>query len=138
MTSAVAARTTLLLARFRFHLRTAGKEGETLLCEEIAPLAATGSADSPQWLTGADSERMLAATPEGNPGQTRIDQQLALLAGALPGWQAALEPVAQTRASAQRAAHERVREAARTTGRVTIEPVLPVDVLGAYILLPRL
>jgi hypothetical protein len=46
--------------------------------------------------------------------------------------------VAQTRASIQREAHERVREAARTTGRVTIEPVLPVDVLGAYILLPRL
>ena len=138
MTSAVTARTTLLLARFRFHLHTAGKEGETLLCEEIAPLAATGSADSPQWLTGADSERLLAATPEGSPGQTRVDQQLTLLAGALPGWQTALEPVAQERAAAQREAHERVREAARAAGRVTIEPVLPVDVLGAYVLLPVL
>jgi hypothetical protein len=35
------------------------------------------------------------------------------------------------------AAHERVREAARTKGRVTVQPVLPVDILGAYILLPR-
>ena len=81
---------------------------------------------------------MLAATPAGSPGQTRIDQQLTLLAGALPGWQTALEPVAQERAAAQREAHERVREAARAAGRVTIEPVLPVDVLGAYVLLPVL
>lgn len=33
------------------------------------------------------------------------------------------------------AAHERVREAARARGRVTIQPVLPVDILGAYVLL---
>jgi hypothetical protein len=31
-----------------------------------------------------------------------------------------------------------VRQAAKTTGQVTIEPVLPVDVLGAYVLLPVL
>jgi hypothetical protein len=40
------------------------------------------------------------------------------------------------RAAAQLAAHERVREAARTRGRVTVQPVLPVDILGAYVLLP--
>ena len=42
------------------------------------------------------------------------------------------------RAAAQLEAHERVREAARAKGRVSIEPVLPVDILGAYVLLPRL
>ena len=136
--SAVAARTLLLLARFRFHLRTTGKAGETLLCEEIAPLAATGPAESPQWLNAADSERLLAATPEGNPGPTRIEQQLGWLSATLPAWQTALETVASERASAQRTAHERVREAARTAGRVTVEAVLPVDVLGAYVLLPVL
>jgi hypothetical protein len=36
-TSAAQSRVTLLLARFRFHLHTAGAAGETLLCEEIAP-----------------------------------------------------------------------------------------------------
>ena len=34
------------------------------------------------------------------------------------------------------AAHERVREASRTKGRVSIQPVLPVDILGAYVLVP--
>jgi len=128
----------LLLARFRFHLRTAGAAGETLLCEEIAPLAATGSADAPHWLSGEEGERLLAAMPDSNLGQTLIDQQLALLSAALPAWQTALEAVSGERASVQREAHERVRQAAKTTGRVTIEPVLPVDILGAYLLLPRL
>jgi hypothetical protein len=31
-----------------------------------------------------------------------------------------------------------VREAARAKGRAAIAPVLPVDILGAYVLLPRL
>ncbi|HRX62782.1 MAG TPA: helicase-related protein [Candidatus Competibacter sp.] len=137
-TAAVQSRATLLLARFRFHLRTAGTAGETLLCEEIAPLAATGSADAPHWLSIEDSERLLAAVPDSNLGQTLMDQQLALLSAALPAWQTALAAVSGERASVQREAHERVRQAAKTTGRVTIEPVLPVDILGAYLLLPRL
>lgn len=137
-TSAVQTRVTLLLARFRFHLHTAGAGGETLLCEDIAPLAATGSADAPHWLSVEDSERMLAATPDSNLVQTLIEQQWALLSAALPVWQAALQPIASERANVQREAHERVRQAAKSTGRVTIEPVLPVDILGAYLLLPRL
>ena len=64
-----------------------------------------------------------------------IDQQLGLLLLSLPKLQGALAPVASERASAQLAAHERVREAARTKGRVSIQPVLPVDILGAYVLL---
>lgn len=89
-------------------------------------------------MSGADSERLLAALPDSNLGQTLIDQQLALLGAALPAWQTALEAVSGERAGVQREAHERVRQAAKTTGRVTIEPVLPVDILGAYLLLPRL
>jgi septal ring factor EnvC (AmiA/AmiB activator) len=51
-------------------------------------------------------------------------------------FQQALASVAAERAAAQLATHERVREAARTRGRVTVQPVLPVDILGAYVLLP--
>jgi hypothetical protein len=35
-------------------------------------------------------------------------------------------------------AHDRVREASRGKAKVRIEPVLPVDILGAYLLLPVL
>lgn len=136
--SAVGSRTTLLVARFRYHLQSAraGVGGETLLCEEILPLAYTGRPDAPQWLAPADAERLLAARPDRNLGPSAIDQQLDLLLPALPKLRDALGALAAQRAAAQLAAHERVREAARTRGRVRIEPVLPVDILGAYVLLP--
>lgn len=136
-TSAVNARTTLLLARFRYHLQIAATDAETILCEEIVPLACTGPAEAPLWLTPEDGERLLTAKPERNLVQTAIEQQLGLLLPALPKFQTALALVAKERAAAQLTAHERVREASRTKGRVTIQPVLPVDILGAYVLLPR-
>lgn len=34
--------------------------------------------------------------------------------------------------------HKRSPDASRTKGRVSIQPVLPVDILGAYVLLPKL
>ena len=178
VTSAVSARTTLVVARFRYHLRRAGAgagpglnepghgglghggaehagpgprpgaSGDTILCEEIAPLACTGPAEAPHWLSPEEGERLLAAEPERNLLPTAVEQQLDLLLPALPDLQAALESVANERAEAQRAAHERVRAAScarrtsrggiRSRGRITVEPVLPVDVLGAYVLLPVL
>jgi len=55
----------------------------------------------------------------------------------LPALRSELESLAQTKAKALFEAHSRVRQSARATGRVTVEPVLPVDVLGAFVLLPR-
>ena len=184
VTSAVSARTTLLVARFRYHLRRAaagagsghggavpglnepghggpghggpghagpglrpGANGDAILCEEIAPLVCTGPAEAPHWLSPEEGERLLAAEPERNLLPTAVEQQLGVLLPALPAFQAALASVANERAEAQRAAHERVRAASRTRaapggsrgrGRVAVEPVLPVDILGAYVLLPVL
>lgn len=137
-TTDVTTRTTLVVGRFRYHLQVTGAEAETILCEEIVPLAFTGGAESRAWLPSEDAERLLAATPDRNLLQTAINQQLGLLLPLLGRIQKDLEAVAADRAKAQLDAHERVREASRTKGRVTIQPVLPVDVLGAYILLPRL
>lgn len=137
-TSAVTVRTTVLVSRFRYHLRISGADAETILCEEIVPLASIGSPDAPQWLPLEESERLLAARPERNLVATAVDQQLGLLLPALPKFQQALELVASERAVSQLDSHERVREASRTKGRVVIEPVLPVDILGAYVLLPKL
>jgi hypothetical protein len=119
-------------------LHPAKAGAETILIEEIVPLACSGSAHDPQWLTPDESERLLSARPDRNLAATAIEQQIGILTTALPKFQQSLEPVAGERAAAQLASHERVREAARAKGRVTIQPVLPVDILGAYVLLPRL
>jgi superfamily II DNA or RNA helicase len=137
-TSAVATRTTLLVVRFRYHFQVASVDVETILAEEIVPLACAGPPDAPRWVTSEEGERLLSAKPDRNLSTTAIEQQIGILLAALSKLQKALEPVASERAEAQLAAHQRVREAARTKGRVTIQPVLPVDILGAYVLLPRL
>jgi hypothetical protein len=137
-TSAVIARTTVLVVRFRHHLRVAGPNDEAILCEEILPLACRGPADAPEWLSEAEAEKLLAASPERNLIATAIDQQIELLLETLPKLRASLKLVAQQRAEAQLVAHDRVREVLRTKGRVTVVPVLPVDVLAAYALLPKL
>ena len=137
-TSAVTERTTLLIARFRYHLRTGGLDRDALLCEEIVPLACTGTAEVPRWLSPEESEHLLIARPERNLLPTALAQQLDLTLPALAKLRAALASVARERAEAQREAHERVRAATRAKGRVSVEPVLPVDLLGAYVLLPRL
>jgi len=67
---------------------------------------------------------------------TAIEQQEGLLVQALPRLQQALVPVTSERAAIQLANHERVREAGRVKDRVSITPVHPVDILGAYVLLP--
>lgn len=136
-TDTVTIRTTLLVVRFRYHLRVTGAIGETILCEEIAPLACTGPADSPLWLTAYEGEDLLSSRPARNLGQTAIEQQTVLLFTSLPKYQASLESVAREHAQAQLDAHERVRAAMSSKGRVSIQPVLPVDILGAYVLIPR-
>ncbi len=143
VTAAVTVRTTLLLVRFRYHLRRPGSGGGTLLCEEIVPLACAGSEKAPRWLSPEDGERLLAAPPARNLPPTGVEQQLRVLLPVLPSFQAALESVAAERADAQRAAHERVRAASRAgtsrgRNRTAVKPVLPADILGAYVLLPTL
>ncbi len=137
-TSAVDVRSILLVARFRYHLHVTGTDAETILCEEIVPLACTGSADAPTWLAIDEGEQLLSARPGRNLIPTAIDQQIGLLIDDLPKLRRALEPISAVRADAQLTAHERVREAARSRGHVSVQPVLPVDILGAYLLLPKL
>jgi len=137
-TSAVTTRTTLLIARFRYHLLPTSRDATAMLCEEIVPLACTGQPGVLHWLTPSESEVLLRARPERNLVSTAIDQQVGLLLPTLPSLREALASVAAERAQAQLEAHERVRQASRLRERVSVQPVLPVDILGAYLLLPRL
>ncbi len=134
--SLVEIRTVLLITRIRYHLRTSSSAAETILCEEVLPMAARVSSQEIQWLDADQAEQLLLATPERNVNETTIQQQVAALEKQLPQLQAALADVAAARAVWQLESHQRVREATRQKGRVSVEPILPVDILGAYILLP--
>ena len=136
-TGQVEIRTTLLLLRLRYHLITKrGSEEATLLAEEVLPLAFTGSPDSAKWLDAETAENLVKATPDGNIQPQQATQFVRRVIEGFDVLKPHLESVAMERAEELLQSHRRVRDAAKHKGRYSVEPKLPVDVLGIYIYLP--
>ena len=133
-------RTTLLVARFRYHIQISANANEALLCEEIVPLAFTGSPqdDTLAWLPTDQSQALLDSTPADNLTETAMKQHVErLLADDIPHLDEPLATIAHKRAQFQLEAHKRCRQALKEkTKGLDAEPVLPVDIIGAYVLLP--
>lgn len=138
---AVQAQTTVLMLRLRHQLSSVdARGGDTLLVEEAVAVALRSvdggqrfeilSGDEPmQWLTAPPAE-----TLDDRARESRVTQVLARQ----DQWQPVLETYARERANALLADHRRVREASRSRGRYEVTPLLPVDVIGVFVLLPPL
>ncbi len=137
-TTAVKQKTTLLIIRLRYHLMTKiGNEERTLLAEEIRPLAFHGSPSEPKWLAHNEADSLLAVPPSGNVLPSMMAQQLDSVISRLPTFEPWLAEYAKTRANDLLVAHTRVRQSAKLAGSVRVEPILPVDLLGCFVLLPN-
>jgi hypothetical protein len=135
---AVTVLTTVLLVRHRFDL-TNQREGRTvrLLAEDAGIAAFTGLPTAPTWLAPADAEQLLDAAPTGNVSPEQAREFLGDVLDAAPTWLPALDEDARRRAADLLDAHRRVREAVqRRAASYSVEPRLPPDVLGIYVLLP--
>jgi Helicase conserved C-terminal domain/SNF2-related domain len=135
-TDAVDRRTTLLLLRMRFDIVTKrASKTHTQLAEDALLLAFEGTPDDARWLAPEAAEALLAAEPVGS-----VPDPSGAVASVLEGFEGlspALEDFARGRGDELLGAHERVREAARAAGvTYSIDPKLPVEVLGAYVFLP--
>lgn len=137
-TRAVARRTTLLLVRMRFQLtiRHGAQEPRELLAEDARLLAFTGSPAVPEWLDTAQADALLHAQPDANVAHEQAVRAVERAVGGLDELAGELERITRERAEELLATHQRVREGARATGTVTVQPQLPPDVLGTYVLLP--
>lgn len=138
-TDAVNMRTTLLLVRERFHIIARDARGERPLLAEDCTLAAfTGSPEAPTWLDLDAAERLLGVLPKGNIAAEQSREFVEHVRRAYPiQLQPHLESRLRTRADDLLEAHQRVRAAAKLTGvRYRVEPKLPIDLLGIYVLLP--
>ncbi|MCB1100444.1 MAG: DEAD/DEAH box helicase [Verrucomicrobiae bacterium] len=134
VTSAVSARTVLLLLRFRYHIvRRIGDAEDRQLVEECQTVGFTGLASEPQWLTDDQVEAILQAKPEGNIPPDLATHDLERLIARIEDIRTTLNKNATARADQLLAAHRRVRDASRSKGRYEVETVLPVDILGIYI-----
>jgi len=137
-TRGVTTRVTLLLLRYRYHILTQKGGAETALLAEACEVTGfRGRAESPAWLPPDEANRLLQVEPETNMPLEQATVQIERTLAALPQLQATLDARVVQRGQELLDAHRRVRTAARLTGvRHTIQPQLPADVLGIYVLLP--
>jgi hypothetical protein len=140
-TTAVQTTTTVVLLRLRFKLIVHGRRDKLLLVEEAGALAFVGN-EPRTFHSGEEAFRLLESPASGNLAPIARDR---FLAQAREQVQSALTddgPIAaysRERAAALLQDHDRVRSALSQTGgvpRVTVEPVLPADVVGLFVLIP--
>jgi hypothetical protein len=135
VSEAVTSRTLVLLVRLRHQLTTQrATRTSTMLVEEATALAWIGM-DVP--LEGEAALALLAPPPTTDPPvhvrERAVTQALAQLEPRI----AELDAFAERRAQALLADHRRVREAADARGSYSVKAVLPADVIGLFVLLPR-
>ena len=135
-TPAVKTVTTVALMRFRYKLIVRGRHERMLLAEEAAALAW----DAGQIKTSlpAEAARALLDQPaHADLAQVARQRMIAKAIEQMP--EMLEEPIAtyaSERAKAVAEDHARVRVAAPGSVRVAVEPVLPPDVIGLYVLVP--
>jgi hypothetical protein len=135
-TAAVKAVTTVALLRLRYKLITHGRRERLLLAEEAGALAFEGTGAQPV-LAGEPARALLKYPATGDltavARERLVAQGRERIKAALGG---AVAAHAQERAEALAKDHARVRAAAAGSARVTVEPVVPTDIIGLYVLIP--
>ncbi|MCZ2112021.1 MAG: SWF/SNF helicase family protein [Dehalococcoidia bacterium] len=138
--NAVKRTTTLLLLRLRFQLDVTRRgETEALLAEECLVLGYRGEAADPDWLPDDETLPLLGARADANIPEAQRVAWLQRAIDAIPVLEPHIATRANDRAAALLAAHNRVRKTAGLTTRdvrYRVEPHLPADVLGCYIIVP--
>ena len=130
----VRARATVVLLRLRHQLLS--RRREPLMVEEATALAwAAPRTAAP--ITGPEALALLALPPADDPPRHVREREVARALAALPERAADIEAFSAERAGALLADHSRVREASRATGSTAVQAVPRPDVIGVYVLLPK-
>lgn len=131
----VTSRTVVALVRLRHQLMSQrGQQAMTLLVEEATAIAWTGG---PGPLEGPDALALLSPLPVADPPPHVRDRAIAQALEQFKTRSTELDAFAERRARELLADHRRVREAAEALGRYSVKALLPVDVIGFFVLLPK-
>jgi hypothetical protein len=132
----VSSRTVVALLRLRHQLTTQREsKSTTSLVEEASAIAWSGAGDP---LEGFDAFALLQPPPLGDPPQHVRERAVVQALEELEGRRADLDAFAERRAQTLLADHRRVREAAAARGSYGVKTILPADVIGLFVLLPRI
>jgi hypothetical protein len=135
-TPAVKAVTTLAVLRLRFKLIIRARRERLLVVEEAAAVAFEGSSPTPS-ATGLDAWSLFETNASGNLADAARDRMIqqartrvsALLDGPIADF-------ARERATQLAEDHGRVRASGVNVPKVSVEPVLPADVMAVFALIP--
>ncbi len=135
-TPEVARRSVLWLLRLRSRLSLRrGEQRRDMLAEEA--LAVVTEADEPPRLLGPQETcELMQAKVSRNMSPERRSREIETALGALDGLGSQFDALARQRAEQVLADHRRVREAAQARGEYRVQPQLPADVMGVYVLVP--
>ena len=133
-TSAVERVTRLALLRIRFKLTIHARKERMLLAEEAALVAIQGSAVT---ASGEPARALLNVPSTANLAPSARERFVAKAQEHLPALlDGPIAAFARERAVELMQDHARLRAAAGSASRVTVEPVLPPDVIGLFVLMP--
>ena len=129
--------TTVLLLRLRFKLTVHGRRERLLLVEEAGALAFEG-AQSDASASGEAALALLEHQATGDLAGVARQRILSQARDRTNGtFNSAVTAFAGQRATELGKDHARVRAAIAGVARVSVEPVLPPDMIGLYVLLPQ-
>ena len=133
-TSAVHQMTRLALLRIRFKLTVHARKERLLLAEEAALVAIQGG----RVVAAGEAARELLNTPaDADLAPSARDRFIAKAKEDLPSLlDGPLAEFVRSRAEELMQDHARLRAAAGSASRVTVEAVLPPDVIGLFVLMP--
>ncbi len=137
-TKAVEKRTSVLLVRLRFHIvQVQGTQQRPILAEDAALAAFDGTPDAPNMLSDDVAMKLLEALPDKNVNPDQARDMVQKVLDARPKLEPLLIELARRRGEALLAQHKRVRDASKRKHiQYRVEPVLPPDLLGVFVLLP--
>jgi hypothetical protein len=128
--------TTVLLLRLRHKLTVHARRERLLLAEEAGALAFEANAVAPKPVGQAALE-LLEHSAGGDLAAVARERLVAQARDRISGpFSASVESHAWARADELARDHARVRAALPGVSRVSVEPVLPVDVIGIFVLVP--
>lgn len=127
--------TRIYLLRLRHRLDVRKRD---LIVEETQAVAVTGVGSNAEWISDpAEVEKLLHFIPSSNLTSDAVRNAVRRAIDYAEANRPRFESFAAERAKALLADHRRVRDASDDRGSFGVKPILPVDIMGVFVLLPE-
>lgn len=127
--------TRIYLLRLRHRLDVRKRD---LIVEETQAVAVTGVGSNAEWISDpAEVEKLLHFIPSSNLTGDAVRHAVRRAIDYAEANRPRFESFAAERAKTLLADHRRVRDASDDRGSFGVKPILPVDIMGVFVLLPE-